>query len=227
VNRSAAHKARARRARLPLPEPVSSPGRRKWEKECVTHVRAHPVRNASRLRQGVIAAISVVLAGAFVAYGGAAGAAPNPTASEVRARLNKLMSKLDAVSQQYDQSLSSLKTAKATLARTEHQLARNQHKFEAMRAAIAQIASVAYMQGGLNSASALLTSDNPQTVLDQAAMLNHLSSDRRAQMSAFVAAAKALRSSQETQARTKAAIAKLNHDKAAQKHHLQQLVAKN
>jgi cell wall-associated NlpC family hydrolase len=190
-------------------------------------VGAHPIRSASRLRQGVIAAISVVLAGAFVAYGGAAGASPSPTASEVRARLNKLMSKLDAVSQQYDQSLSSLKTAKATLARTERQLAQNQRKFEAMRVAIAQIASVAYMQGGLNSASALLTSDNPQTVLDQAAMLSHLSSDRRAQMSAFVAAAKALRNSQETQARTKAAIAKLNHDKAVQKHHLQQLVAKN
>jgi peptidoglycan DL-endopeptidase CwlO len=190
-------------------------------------VRAHPVHGGSRLRQGVIAITSLILAGAFVAYGGAAGATPNPTASEVRAKLNKLMSRLDAVSQQYDASLSNLKTAKAALARTNRELAKNQGKFEAMRTAIAQIASVAYEQGGLNSASALLTSDNPQTVLDQASFLNHLTSDRHAQMTAFLAAARALRGSQEKQARTKAAIAQLNKTKATQKHHLQQLVAKN
>ncbi|MGE5286002.1 MAG: NlpC/P60 family protein [Micromonosporaceae bacterium] len=188
---------------------------------------AHPARSAFRLRQGVITVTSVALAGAFIAFGGAAGAAPSPTPSELRHKISKLMTQLDAVSQQYDQSLSNLRAAKATLARTNHELAKDEQKFEAMRAAIAQIASAAYEQGGLNSASTLLTTNNPQTVLDQAAMLSHLTSNRRAQMTAFLSAARALRDSQQKQARTKAAIAQLNKNKAAQKHRLQQLVAKN
>jgi len=169
----------------------------------------------------------IALAGWFIAYGGAAGAAPNPTASQVQAKLDKLMSQLDAVSQQYDQSLTQLTAAKTRLTQINKELGQNQSKFEAMRSAIAQLASAAYMQGGLNSVSTLLTSDNPQVVLDQASMLSHLSSNRRAQMSAYLSVAQTLRSSQQTQARTKAAIAQLEKSKAAQRHHLQHLVAQN
>jgi len=137
------------------------------------------------------------------------------------------MSTLDAVAQQYDQSITELQAASTRLAMVNRQLRANQASFEAMRAATAQIAAAAYEQGSLNSATALLASDNPQRVLDQASLLSHLSSDRRAQLDAFLATARALRASQQAQQRTKTAIAQLEKAKTAQRRHLTHLVAKN
>ncbi len=174
-----------------------------------------------------MAVTSIALVGAFIAYGAAASAAPDPTASQVRHRISRLMSQLDAVAQQYDQSITDLKAANARLAVLGRRLGQDQRKFEAMRAAVTQIASAAYMQGGLDSVSSLLASDDPQAVLDRAALLSHLSSDRRAQMDGFVAAARALRASQQAQQRATAAIAALKKNKAAQRQHLRQLIAKD
>ncbi len=147
------------------PNPSAHPVGGTWEKERVTYVGAHPAVTASRVRRGVATITGIALAGAFVAYGGAASATPNPTASQVRAKISKLMSQLDAVSQQYDQSITDLNAASARLKMVSQTLGKDQHNLKAMRAAIAQIASAAYEQGNLNSASAILTSDNPQTIL--------------------------------------------------------------
>jgi cell wall-associated NlpC family hydrolase len=190
-------------------------------------VRAHPVPDHSRLRRAAVTATCIAIAGALIGYGGAATAAPGPTAGQVQQKISKLMSKLDAVAQQYDQSVTELKAASKRLAAVNRELAKNQASFEQMRAAMAQIAAAAYEQGTLDSPTALLTSDNPQQVLDQAAMLNHLSSDRRAQLDAFITVARALRSSQQAQRRTKAALAQLEKTKAAQRRYLKQLIAKN
>jgi len=174
-----------------------------------------------------VTATGIAIAGTLIVYGGAATAAPGPTAGQVQQRISKLMSKLDAVAQQYDQSVAELKAANKRLAVVNRALSKNQASFEAMRAALAQIASAAYEQGGLNSATALLTSDNPQQVLDRASLLGHLSSDRRAQLDAFISAARALRASQQAQQRTQAALAQLEKTRAAQRRYLKQLVAKN
>ncbi len=188
---------------------------------------AHSALKGSRLRRGLVTVTGLALAGAFIALGGAATAAPGPTADQVRQKINKLMSQLDRVDQQYDQSMVQLSTATTRLNMINRRLSQAQHSFEAMRLAITQIASAAYEQGDLNSTIAMLGTDNPQVVLDRADLLSHLSSDRRAQMSAFITAAKTLRDSQQQQRRTKAAIAQLEKQKAAQKAHLQHLVAKN
>jgi cell wall-associated NlpC family hydrolase len=189
-------------------------------------VRAHPLARRS-LRRIVVAATGIVLAGALVGHGGAATAAPGPTAGQIQQRISKLMSKLDAVAQQYDQSVTELKAASKRLGAVNRELARNQASFESMRAAMAQIASAAYEQGSLTSASELLASDDPQQVLDQASLLSHLSSDRGAQLNAFLNATRALRSSQQAHMRTRAAIAVLEKTRAAQRRYLKKLVAKN
>jgi cell wall-associated NlpC family hydrolase len=190
-------------------------------------VRAHPGSSHWRLRRAAVAAAGVVLAGALAGYGGAAVASPGPTAGQVQQRISKLMSKLDAVAQQYDQSVSELTAASRRLGVVNRELARNQASFERMRAAMAQIASAAYEQGSLNSATALLASDDPQRVLDQASLLNHLSSDRGAQLAAFLGVARALRAAQQAQQRTRAAVALLEKTRAAQRRYLKKLVAKN
>ena len=198
-----------------------------WEKERVTSVGAHPAQTASRVRRGITVITGIALAGAFIAYGGAARATPNPTASQVRAKISKLMSQLDAVSQQYDQSITDLNAATARLKIINQTLGKDKHKLAAMRTAVAQIASAAYEQGNLNSASAILTSGNPQAILDQASLLNHLSSDRRAQLSAYLNAASAVLQSSQQQTRTTAAVSQLKTSKQAQYERLKKLIAKN
>ena len=209
------------------PNPSAHPVGGAWEKERVTYVGAHPAVNASRLRRGVATITGVALAGAFIAYGGAASATPNPTASQVRAEISKLMSQLDAVSQQYDQSITDLKSATAKLKMIDRKLGEDRQNLSTTRAAVAQIASAAYEQGNLNSVSAILTSDNPQVVLDQAALLNHLSTDRRAQLAAYVSAANAVIQSGQQQTRATAAISQLKKSKQAQYERLKKLVSKN
>ena len=188
---------------------------------------AHRAVTASRLRRGVVAATGIAVAATCLAYGGAASASPNPTPDQVRQKISKLMSQLDAVAQQYDQSMADLKTASFRLSVLNRRLGQGQRKFETMRVAVTQIASAAYEQGDLNSSTTLIASDNPQTVLDRASLLNHLSSDRRAQMSAFLSAARALHGQQQAQQRATAAITLLNKNKAAQRQQLKRLLAKN
>jgi peptidoglycan DL-endopeptidase CwlO len=190
-------------------------------------VGAHPAVTASRVRRGIAAITGIALTGAFFAYGGAASATPNPTAGQIRAKITKLMSQLDQVSQQYDQSISDLSAATARLKMINLTLGRDKRKLSSMRAAVAQIASAAYEQGNLNSASAILTSDNPQTILDQAALLSHLSTDARAQLTAYLGAANAVIQSAQDQTRTTAAILQLKKSKQAQYGRLKTLIAKN
>ena len=188
---------------------------------------AHPAANASRLRRGVATLIGVTLAGAFIAYGGPASATPNPPASKVRAKIVKLMSQLDAVSQQYDQSITDLKAATARLKVINGSLSEDQQNLDTTRVAVAQIASAAYEQGNLDSASAILTSDNPQNVLDQAALLSQLATDRRTQLASYISAAQAVVQSMQQQTRAAAAISQLKDSKHAQYKRLKKLIAKN
>ncbi len=190
-------------------------------------MRLHLVCRPARLRRAGVTAAGVVLAGAVIGYGGGAAAAPGPTAGQLQQRISRLMSRLDAVAQQYDQSVTELAAAGGRLAAADRELAKNQASFEAGRAAMAQIAAAAYEQGSLTSATALLASDDPQQILDRAALLTHLSSDRGEQLAAFVATAAALRAAQQAQQRTLAAIVQLKNARAAQRRQLRQLVAKN
>ena len=188
---------------------------------------AHPAANASRLRRGVATITGVALAGAFIAYGGTASATPNPPASKVRAKIVKLMSQLDAVSQQYDQSITDLKAAAARLKVINGSLSEDKQNLDTTRAAVAQIASAAYEQGDLDSASAILTSDNPQNVLDQAALLSQLATNRRTQLASYISAAQAVVQSMQQQTRAAAAISQLKDSKHAQYKRLKKLIARN
>lgn len=188
---------------------------------------AHSASRASRLRRGAVTATATALSAAFIVYGGAATASPGPTADQLRQKINRLMTQLDRVDQQYARSITELKTATASLKRYRQESARAKQKFEQLRTAMAQIGAAAYEQGDLNSTMALLASDNPQVVLDRADLLNHLSSNRHAQLASYVSAARAVVQASQRERRVSAAISQITKQKAAQKQRLQQLVAKN
>jgi peptidoglycan DL-endopeptidase CwlO len=157
---------------------------------------------------GVIISL-ITAAGLLLGTSGSAGAAPQPTIAQVQQRLSALDNRASRLGEQFDQAQQQLSTANQQLRLVNRQLARNQAKFSAMRSQIAKIAVAAYEDGSLNSAEALLTSDNPQQILDQSSILTELSSANSTEITQFLAAARQLTRTQQNSRRARSAIVAL------------------
>lgn len=165
-------------------------------------------------------ATSVLVCGGVATFAAAAGAAPQPTVSQVQAKIDKLASQQDQAVQQYDQSAQELASAKQQLALVNREVNTDRASFQSMRAEIAQIATTAYESGNMSSVGALLTSENPQAVLSQASVLLQLSSDRSAEVSHFLSVARQLNGAQQMARRADTAISTLDKQRLARKQSL-------
>jgi cell wall-associated NlpC family hydrolase len=160
---------------------------------------------------------ALMAGGLIITAGSTAGAAPKPTLSEVQAKLQKLTNAEQVLDQRYDQMKQDLTAANQRLKLVNQESARYQVKFEAIRKQVARIAAQAYEDGQLTSTAALLTSDDPQTVLDQGSILIQLSSANSAQMTQFIQAARQLQSAQQAARNAKAGIVLLRGRLSAQR----------
>jgi cell wall-associated NlpC family hydrolase len=166
----------------------------------------------------------VLTAAALFATAGVASAQPQPTIGQVRQRLAQLMSQEDQAGAAYDQALQQLASARRQVAVVNAQVRRDRAQFETMRGKIAQLAAAAYENGSMTSAGALLTADNPQTVISQAAMIQQLSSTRSAELRQFIDAARQVMTAQRTARRDEAAVAALERQRLAQKKNISKAV---
>src|ERR1041385_7605046 len=157
-------------------------------------------------RSATVVSAGLMAGGLIITVGTTAGAAPKPTLSQVQAKLQKLTNQEQVLDQRYDQMKQDMSVANQRLKLVNQEAARYQVKFEAMRKQVARIAAQAYEDGQLTSTAALLTSDDPQAVLDQGSILMELSSANSAQMTQFIQAAKNLESAQQAAKNAKAAI---------------------
>jgi peptidoglycan DL-endopeptidase CwlO len=179
-------------------------------------------------RRGAAIPLGLLAAGALaicVISGVAASAAPQPTVAQVQARLSQLNARLDRLVQQYDQVQQDLVSASQRLTLLNNETSRYLSRFEVMRTQVAQIAATAYETGNLTSPGVLLTSGNAQQILNQASILQELSSSNNAAMSQFLAAAHQLSGVQQAARRTKDAKAALRAKLASEKNTLQQTIA--
>jgi cell wall-associated NlpC family hydrolase len=170
-------------------------------------VKAGPARGGMRRRWLILISLATVCAVAGI--GGSAAALPQPTIAQVKAKLAKLNAQSSRLGQQYDQVLQKLSVANQRLKVLHKQTARYRKNFEAMRTQIGRLAAVAYEQGGATSPVALLTSESPQQVLDQASMLNVLSISHASQIRRYKAASKQLLGSEQAATQARAAIVPL------------------
>ena len=166
----------------------------------------------------------ILAAGVVVAAGGPAGAAPQPTVSQVQARLRQLTTKAEKLDQRYNQVQQELTSASRRLKLVNSEAARYLKRFRSMRAEIARIAAQAYENGNMTSVAAMLTSGDAQQILDQSSILLELSSSNSAQMSQFIAAARQLTGAQQAAKRAKTAIGALRNNLASQKRSLDKLI---
>ena len=167
---------------------------------------ARPAMSSGLKRSATAVSAGLLAGGLIITVGSTAGAAPKPTLSEVQAKLQKLTNQEQVLDQRYDQMKQDLSQANQRLKLVNQETARYKARFEEMRKQVARIAAQAYEDGQLTSVAALLTADDPQSVLDQGSILMELSSANSAQMTQFITAARQLESAQQAAKNAKAAI---------------------
>ena len=111
------------------------------------------------------------------------------------------------------------------LALINSEIAQDNTRFAAMRQEITRIAVTAYEDGNLNSSITLLTTGNPQQILDQSSILLELSNTNNAQIREFLGATRQLANAQLLARRTKAGIVQLKSSEAKRYSAMQKLVA--
>src|SRR5262249_40629882 len=124
------------------------------------------------------------------------------------------------------QAAQDLSAARQRLKLVNQEIARDQVLFHAMQGAIGQIASAAYENGTMTSPLGVLTAGSPQTLLSQAAILTHLPTCRREQLTQVNVRARALADAKQTGQRTETAVASLKQQLASQKANLTKLITK-
>ncbi len=120
---------------------------------------------------GVAAVIGLALP---ASVSGAASASPNPTLKQLLAEAGKLSRQIDDLSQQYDALRIQYAEAKDQVRIAHLIVSRDERLLTADQAAIAKLAAVGYMTGGVNPAISLLESANPESMLNRASILGEL-----------------------------------------------------
>jgi peptidoglycan DL-endopeptidase CwlO len=186
--------------------------------------RPPSVRIVVRQRVAALSA-AIIGAGLLISVAGSASATPTPTLSEAQHKVTALESKLARLGQQFDAVQQQLQSTNQRLTLLDKQLSRYTSRFNVMRGEIARIAVTAYEEGNINSSMALLTSGDPQNILNQSSILQELSASNKAQIAAFASAAKQLEDTQRLELRTKAGIVQLRNSLRSRRAAMTKLVS--
>ena len=177
----------------------------------------HPVAKLSYARRCATVAVAAVAAAGLLTMAGSAGAQPQPTVSQVQAKLKKLTYKENWLVQRYDQANQNLSSAHQRLRVVNTEVSKDAAAAQSMQDQIAQIASNVYENGAMNSVAALLTSGNPQTLLSQSAFLTHLSTDQYQQLQQVITTERQLAGARQMAKRTEQAVAALKKQLGSQR----------
>jgi cell wall-associated NlpC family hydrolase len=188
-------------------------------------VDTHPVAKFSYARRCAIAAAAAIAAAGLLTMAGSAGAQPQPTASQVQAKLKKLTYKENWLVQRYDQANQNLASAHQRLRVVNTEVNKDAAAARSMQDQIAQIASNVYENGAMSSVAALLTSGNPQTLLSQSAFLTHLSTDQYQQLQQVITTERQLAGAHQMAKRTEQAVAALKKQLGSQRAALNKTIA--
>ncbi|MEO3823449.1 NlpC/P60 family protein [Actinomadura sp. B10D3] len=156
------------------------------------------IRGASR-RLAAVACLTVTASLTFAPV--VAHAEPKPTRAQVQKKLDKLAEQMDHKVEEFNQLNEKLKIAKKKYESASKASRQEQAAFEEQRSAIAKMAAAAYKNGDSADVTGFVGSNDPQAILDQAAVFSHLSQERSSQLTQFLATAQRLRR-EESQAKT-------------------------
>ena len=183
------------------------------------------IRVRGKRRVAAIGVAAVMAAGLATAVAQVAGAQPQPSISDVQAKINTLTGQFNKANQQYDQVAQQLTAAKARLAQVNKQMTRDQKKYEAARKLLVQIAASNLEDSSQSSLAGLLTSNDPTKVLSEASIIMQVTGTRNMEAEAFLADATQLASVEQEQQRTETGIAQLLAQRSHTKNHIAKLLS--
>jgi cell wall-associated NlpC family hydrolase len=191
------------------------------ERDCyVSRVLA----GVSGIRRGVAVSAGLVMAGGLAVFATGAGAAPQPTVSQVQAKINQLTSQFDKVSEQLDQAGQQLSAAQTKLSQVRVRLKNANTQFQTAQANVAATAAAAFEDTGATSIAGVLTSGDPSVVLQQGSLLMELSGNRSAQTKQLLTDASQLAGVEQEMSRTEAGISGLKQQLSDHKSSLGKLI---
>ncbi|HMI25907.1 MAG TPA: NlpC/P60 family protein [Streptosporangiaceae bacterium] len=178
----------------------------------------------SGVRRGVALSAGLVMAGGLAVFATGAGAAPQPTVSQVQAKINQLTSQFDKVSEQLDQAGQQLSAAQTKLSQVRVRLKNANTQFQTAQANVAANAAAAFENTGATSIAGVLTSGDPSVLLQQGSLLMELSGNRSAQTKQLLTDASQLAGVEQEMSRTEAGIAGLKRQLSDHKSSLGKLI---
>ncbi len=118
-----------------------------------------------------------------------------PTLTQLVAQAKKLTNEVDSLGQQFDGLRIQLAHAKSEVRIAELAAARAQRAMEGSQKAVAQLAAMGYMNGGMDLTLQMLTSGDPEHILGQASTVEQLNAEAGMRLSTLqkeqIAAARA------------------------------------
>jgi cell wall-associated NlpC family hydrolase len=178
----------------------------------------------SGIRRGVALSAGLVMAGGLAVFATGAGAAPQPSVSQVQAKINQLTSQFDKVSEQLDQAGQQLSAAQTKLGQVRVRLNNANSQFQTAQANMAATAAAAFEDTGATSIAGVLTSGDPSVLLQQGSLLMELSGNRSAQTKQLLTDASQLAGVEQEMSRTEAGIAGLKRQLSDHKSSLGKLI---
>ncbi|WP_399887738.1 NlpC/P60 family protein [Streptomyces sp. BBFR51] len=127
-------------------------------------------------------AATITLAGAATAtgLGGTGHADPQPTAAQVRAKVDKLYQEAEVATEKYNGAKEKAATAERRLEELRDEAARKEDRLNTAREALGSVAAAQYRSGGLDPALQLALSTDPDGYLDGAAFVERAGSRQKA-----------------------------------------------
>ena len=178
----------------------------------------------SGIRRGVALSAGLVMAGGLAVFATGAGAAPQPSVSQVQAKINQLTTQFDKVSEQLDQASQQLSAAQTKLGQVQVRLKNANAQFQAAQANMAATAAAAFEDTGATSIAGVLTSGDPSVLLQQGSLLMELSGNRSAQTKQLLTDASQLAGVEQEMSRTESGIAGLKRQLSDHKSSLGKLI---
>ncbi|MGH3163273.1 MAG: NlpC/P60 family protein, partial [Streptosporangiaceae bacterium] len=180
--------------------------------------------SASRIRRGIAIAAGLISVSGLVLFATGADAAPQPTVSQVQAKINQLTTQFDKVSQQLDQASQQLSAAQTKLSQVRVRLHHANAQFQTAQANMAATAAAAFEDSGATSIAGVLTSGDPSVMLQQGSLLMELSGNRNAQTKQLLTDASQLAGVEQEMSRTEAGIVGLKSQLASHRSSLGKLI---
>ncbi|MFC7309085.1 NlpC/P60 family protein [Streptomyces monticola] len=124
-------------------------------------------------RVTVLSAAAATAAAAFTAP--TASADPQGTASETRAKVDRLYEQAERATEAYNKADERADRLRREVDQAKDSVARGQERINTMRGALGSLAGAQYRSGGIDPTLALMLSENPDSYLDKASALDRIS----------------------------------------------------